>query len=74
MLCDLHRIERGPLAEIIGYNPEIQTVRDRFIFPDTTDVHFILAGRIQRLRAADICPVDPELHRPLRRPAARRDR
>ncbi len=48
MFCDLHRIERSPFAEIIGYHPEIQAVRDRFIFPDAADVDLVFAGRIQR--------------------------
>src|SRR5690242_12774869 len=45
---DLHGVERGALAEIVGYDPEHQAVLHRGIFANTTDVGGILTGRLHR--------------------------
>ena len=43
-LGDLHGVERGALAQIVGDAPKAQPVRNRQIATDAADEHGILAG------------------------------
>ena len=43
-LGDLHRVERGALAQVVGYAPQVQAVLDRAILTDTRDEGGIVAA------------------------------
>ncbi|SOO23411.1 hypothetical protein XFF6991_280070 [Xanthomonas phaseoli pv. phaseoli] len=53
-LCDqfgqLHGVERGALADVVGDDPQVQATRVREVFADATDEHRILAGGVRDRR------------------------
>jgi len=54
---NLHGVERGPLAQIIGDDPQIEPVRDRRVAADAADIDCVLAGRFGRRHIALVGPV-----------------
>src|SRR5690606_10735716 len=61
---DLHRIERGALAQIVGDHPEIDTFHHRRILTDPADIGRILARHlVGRDVAAILMLVDDETTR-----------
>ena len=43
---DLHRIEGGTLTDIIGHNPEVETIGNAVVLTDTAHEHGIISGRV----------------------------
>src|SRR5690606_7608483 len=49
-LRDLHRVERGALAEVVVGDEQRQAVVHRLVAADPADVRRVLTGRLQRRR------------------------
>src|SRR6202023_3950822 len=63
-LGDLHRVERGALAQVVGYDPQHQAAVDCRILAHAADVGRVLArGLVGRDVAAGLALVDDETAR-----------
>src|SRR5690606_19088289 len=51
---DLHRIERRPLAQIVGHDPDIEAVLDSGIDPDAADIGRVVTHTFNRRDIAAI--------------------
>ena len=75
-LGDLHRVERGALAQIVGDDPQIQAVRHGRIAADAADIDRVLARGFDRRDIAFIGAVidDDDARRLASAPRAPRPR
>src|SRR5690242_6666285 len=73
---DLHRVERGAFADVVGDDPEVEAARMRDVLADAADENGILAGRVRDRRriAAGLALVDDDEARRFLQQSARFDR
>src|SRR4051812_44242632 len=59
---DLHRVERGAFADVVGDDPEIEAARMRNVLADAPDEDGVLSGRVRHRRrvAAGFALVDDD--------------
>src|SRR5690606_23793216 len=61
-LGDLHRVQRGSLADVVRHDPEVQAAGMRDVLADAPDEDLVLAGRVRHRRrvAARLALVDDD--------------
>ena len=71
-LGDLHAVQRGSLAQVVGDHPQRQPVAARPVLADAADQHVVAAGRFAGRRDSRLRQGRPPRGRRARPPAARR--
>ena len=59
---DLHGVEGGALADIVGHDPHIQAVFDAFVFADAAHEHFVFTGGVHGQRVEVGAGIVHDLH------------